>query len=229
MSTLAVMQPTYIPWAGYFNLIKNSDFFVLLDDVDFEKQSWQTRNRILQNGKETLLSIPVKKSPLGTNIKSIQVDDLKKWRKKHISSLNQAYSKAIFKNEIIPQIINIIENLEYNTLVSLNTNIITCICSLLDISTPLFRSSDLNCSGKRSDYLISLCKHFDVDIYLSPLGAKDYLEEDSFEEKSKIKLDFQNYKPSLYEQYKSSDFISHLSIIDVIANIGIDETKKYIG
>ena len=228
MKTLSVMQPTYIPWSGYFNLIKKSDIFVFFDDVAFEKQSWQTRNRILINGSDSFLSIPVKKSPLGTLISEIEVNDTMNWRKKHISSMNQAYAKSPFKDEIIPKITKILADKTIVKLSEINMCIIKEICDLLDINTKVERSSELPVSGKRTDYLIDLCKYYKADCYLSPVGSKEYLVEDDFDGKSESKLIFQKFNPGEYTQFKADTFFSHLSVIDVICNIGIDNTKRYI-
>ena len=80
----SIMQPTYLPWAGYFNLISSSDFFVFLDDVQFSKQSWQNRNRILIGDKMHWLTVPVLRENLKDKIYKIKIDDTRNWRKKHI-------------------------------------------------------------------------------------------------------------------------------------------------
>ena len=79
----AIMQPMYLPWAGYFNLIAAVDTFVFLDDVQLERQSWQTRNRILLGGKEVLLSVPTQRVPLDTPIELIALADATRWRHRH--------------------------------------------------------------------------------------------------------------------------------------------------
>ena len=91
---IAIMQPTYIPWAGYFNLISQADKFVFLDDVQFAASSWQQRNRIIFNGKIHMLTVPVLvKGRPDQLIREVQTDETQKWRQKHLSILRQAYSR----------------------------------------------------------------------------------------------------------------------------------------
>lgn len=225
---VAIMQPTYLPWSGYFNIIKNSDKFVFLSDVSFEKQSWQIRNKIISNNNEIYLSVPIKKYTMGTDICKIIINDSINWRKKHSLTLTQSYAKSPFKDSIIPLICEVINNRDIISLSELNITIIRDICALLNIKAPLFESSTFNFKNKRSDYLVDICKHLQADKYLSPIGSKDYLIEDNFEKKSGLSLIFQDYEPNEYKQINTTKFISHLSIIDVIANLGIDKTKEYI-
>ena len=92
--TCVVMQPTYLPWSGYFNLIAQADVFVFLDDVPFSKGSknaWQNKNRILLQGKEHVLTLPTIRSHLGQSLNEVLVDERSKWRKKHLLTLRQAY------------------------------------------------------------------------------------------------------------------------------------------
>ena len=101
----AIMQPTYLPWAGFFNLISDVDVFVILDDVLFEKHSWQSRNRILQNGKELLLSIPIASQSHETCIKDIMISSNSKWGKKHLQTIQQSYAKSPYKADLLSLLI----------------------------------------------------------------------------------------------------------------------------
>ena len=88
------MQPTYIPWAGYFDLINRSDVFVFLNNVQFSKQSWQVKNKILSNGNELKLTVPIKKARLSTNIDQIIIDD--SHLEKHLKSICYIFKKSLF-------------------------------------------------------------------------------------------------------------------------------------
>ena len=88
-----VMQPTYLPWTGYFNLIFQSDVFVFLDDVQYERGSWQNRNRILLNGQPHFLTVPSIRTQLSEQIKMVEIDAKKNWRSKHVKTIKQAYGK----------------------------------------------------------------------------------------------------------------------------------------
>ena len=97
----------------------------------------------------------------------------------------------------------------------------------LNINTDFILSSDLPVNGRRSDYVVNVCRYLNATTYLSPAGSLSYLKEDNFEEKSNIDLIIQNYQSKKYHQ-NNKVFISHLSIIDVIFNVGLNETMKYI-
>ena len=117
--TCVIMQPTYLPWLGYFDLIRQSDIFVFLNDVQFSKQSWQVKNRIKNLNKKLMITIPVKKSSLSTKIDMVLIDNTKNWKKKHLKSIYLAYKKSEFFDEIYPIIENVIipklTFIEFNT------------------------------------------------------------------------------------------------------------------
>ena len=85
------MQPTYLPWIGYFDLIKQADVFVFLSDVQFSKQGWQVKNKIKNKESEITLTIPVKRAPLNTLINQTKIDMSKRWKKTHLKSIYYSY------------------------------------------------------------------------------------------------------------------------------------------
>ncbi|WP_413173376.1 WbqC family protein [Anabaena azotica] len=221
------MQPTYMPWAGYFNLISQSDVFVFLDDVQFEKSSWQNRNRILLNGQVHWITVPTQRLYLGEYINNIQINDQRNWRNKQFELIRHAYNKHIYRNEIL-KLVEIILDTKIKSLLSLNTKIIQAVVNKLELSAHIFFSSELNIHGQRSERLIKICNHFGCDEYLSPLGASEYLLQDGNFNNSSVRLLFQKFEPIPYPQLKQQEFVSHLSIIDIIANLGWEKTLQYI-
>jgi len=224
----AIMQPTYLPWSGYFNLISQVDRFVFLDDVQFEKQSWQTRNRILLQGQECLISVPVRKTRRNTLIREVLINNGSGWRRKHWLTLRTAYAGTPFGEEALALLEPVFNGEPPERLSEFNQAIILRIAQALSLSTTFVRASDLQCGEARSKHLIEILRKLECDEYLSPRGSAAYLEEDNFVTLSEISLLFQEFQPAPYKQFRSKDFISHLSIIDVIANIGIEATKTYI-
>jgi len=224
---LVIMQPTFIPWAGYFELMLNSEEFVFLDDVQLEKQSWQTRNRLIINGKIHWLSVPVQHDNSKQLIcdTKLLIDDI--WRKKFLNSFLFNYKKHSFFDDAF-EVFDYLINQSESKLSSFNINLIQFIKRRLNITSNTYLSSELAIGGNRTDRLISLCDHFNALEYLSPLGSLEYLQSDGFSNKTNTKLRFQNFSPIAYKQYGSAQFISHLSIIDVIANLGWLNTKKYL-
>lgn len=222
-----IMQPTYLPWAGYFNLIANADFFVFLDDVQFEKQSWQNRNRILLNGQPHWLTVPVKRKHLSDYINKIFVDDQRNWRRKHMEILRHTYSRHPYLTDMLSYVSDALDPSVMH-LSELNIRFIRSIAEALNLSPRFFLSSELAIFGTRSKRLLNICEHFDCDTYLSPLGAAAYLAEDAVFKNSKINLEFQDFSTQPYVQTGSQLFVSHLSIVDVLANLGENATRDYV-
>jgi hypothetical protein len=225
---IAIMQPTFLPWAGYFDLINSVDQFVFLDSVQIEKQSWQTRNRILINGKEHILSVPMDRETMRGPLLSACAQPREHWFSKMRTTLLQAYAFSPFRNDVITAF-----DAAYGegdlSIERMNRIFISVFCQLLNIQTPLLKASDLGSQGVRSDRLIAICHSLNAQIYLSPRGSAEYLEQDGFTRHGGPNLVFQNFAPKPYQQKRTSTFISHLSIVDVYCHLGPDQTRAYIG
>ena len=224
----AVMQPTYLPWAGYFNLIASVDRFYFLDDAQYERGTWQQRNRILRNGEACWLTVPTRREQLGQLIQDVQINPLTPtWRRKHAESIRHAYLKAQYRVQLQP-VIDIILDEQYHLLGDLNIALIDRLCEMLKIHTPRSRTSALELDLSRSLKLVEICRVAGCDEYLSPTGASEYLVKDGFVELSDVRLGFQDYTPGTYPQAGGGEFVSHLSMIDVIANIGAEAASAYV-
>ena len=225
----SIMQPTYLPWSGYFNLIYNSDIFIFLDDAQFSKGSWHNRNLIISNTKKTWITISLKKHKLKTNLNKIYLHDLEEWKKDHINLLKQSYYKHPFY-DCVEEIFNFFLTVKTQILSELNIVLIKFICEKLLIKNKFIQSSHLEVKTQdRTDKLIDLLENFNVKEYLSPQGSMAYLLEDNFYNKTKINLKFSNYKTREYPQYScKNSYHDKLSIIDVIANLGWSGAKDYI-
>ncbi len=220
------MQPTYLPWAGYFNLMASVDAFVFLDDVQFEPRSWQQRNRIAVNGKDFFLTVPVH-AQRDMPISEVQIADEEPWRERHISTIKRAYGKLCDA----PIFQCICEALRDRTLIKLselNQAIIRLFAEHLEICTPLHKATDLKATGKRSTHLYEICKKLGATHYLSPQGSRTYLIEDAVFQNSEIELQFQEFVPSEYRQHRCAAFISSLSIVDVLANMPLEAARAYV-
>lgn len=225
----AIMQPTFIPWAGYFNLIASVDCFVFLDNVQYERRSWQTRNRILLSGKEHMLSIPVQNCSQKTLLFDVRLSNHNNWLANHWMTIKNSYAKSPFHEEIFHILERFFKSDPPIHLIEFTEAIIVDIVNRLNLSTKIFFSKDLSVlDGTRSERLANICHCLGCDTYISPIGAENYLVDDKFSDFSGINLVFQSFKPSIYPQMNTERFFSHLSIVDVIANIGLESTKKYI-
>ena len=187
---LSANQPAYLPWRPYFDRIENSDLHIVLDHVQFEKGSFTNRTRIqLPDGRLTWLTVPVEKRK--TIAETRIVGD--KWRKKHMETLIQTFSSPErgwrhHKYGLIPILA------DYPLLGDFLHVSLTCLLRELHINTRIMCSSDLQISGKGSQWLLNACKTLSANTYLSgPLG-RDYLEVKEFEREG-IEVRFHDYEP----------------------------------
>lgn len=220
---LSIHQSQYIPWPAYFKKIALSDKFVILDDVQFQKNGVQNRNKLRNKNGEFWLTIPVKGS-LGDSIKDKEIAH-DKWKKKHFQSMSQSYSKSPFWDSLKDEI-EALYSLETNKLNDINIFFIKFIISKLEIDTEIIISSNEDFSGKKSDLILNICSNFKASKYLSGTGAKDYLDIDSFKEKGII-VEFMKSLPAIYTQIHG-DFMPGLSIIDMMMNTSFEEIRKYL-
>ncbi len=223
------MQPTYLPWSGYFNLIASVNAFVFLDNVQFERQSWQSRNRILLQGREHLLVVPVERAPLATPICDIVTSEARgNWRQEHFKTLHAAYGKAAHGRELLDLLEPFYALPAPVKLAGFNMAVIECMARALGLAVRFMTASSMDYPVDRMQRLISICDGLSASTYLSPCGSADYLEDDGFAGATDVALEFQSYTSAPYRQYRAQGFTSHLSIIDVIANTGLAHARAYV-
>ncbi len=221
------MQPTYFPWVGYFKLINSVDNFVFYDDSQYSKGSWHNRNKVAIQNNIKWITVPILKPKLKQNINQIKIDLSKDWKNHHISLINQFYKTCKFHNDL-KILLNFLEEYQTENLSNLNISLIKFISNKLNIQNNFYLSSNINIDGDRSDKIINICNYLKSDTYLSPQGAKNYLEQDGKLFDSSINIEFHNFIPKKYNQNNLSVFDGNLSIIDIIANIGWDGLFKYL-
>lgn len=216
LNKIVILQPSYIPWIGYFEQIIYADIFVFYDDVQYTKNDWRNRNKIKAKDSSLWLTIPVKAS-LSMLIKDVKIENTQNWKRKHLLTLKQFYGKAKYFEEIYNLIFLCFEKNILN-LSDLCIQIIIDISSYLNISTKFFKSSELSTSGNRNERLIKICQSFNAKTYYTGYAAKDYLDEKKFLSKG-INVKYQTYIHPNYFQL-SGDFIPYLSILDLLFNYG---------
>jgi hypothetical protein len=219
MTTVAIMQPTYIPWLGYFNLIESSDIFVFLDSVQFDKRSWQQRNRIKTPNGELMLTVPVlTKGRFKQKICNVEIDPSQNFAKKHSNSICSNYKKSKYY-ELYFKEHEDIYNSKINKLSNLNIRLIKWLSLKLRINTQFVLSSQLDVQGTKSELLFNICNILNADNYISPPGSKDYIDENNLFSKNGIKLSYQNYVHPNYNQL-FGEFMPYMSVIDLLFNEG---------
>ena len=213
------MQPTYLPWLGYFDLIDQSDIFVFLDDVQFVKQSWQNRNKIKIPTGWTWLTIPVCRN-YRQKILETRINYATKWNEKHFKSIYYNYHSATFYNSFKDRLEKIY-SLPHDFLIDFNITIIRWFCEELGIRSQFIRSSELSANGTKTERLLNICQELHADNYLSPLGSSTYIEKNNLFNDSGIVLKYQHFEHPQYSQLMGN-FIPHLSTLDLMLNHGPD-------
>jgi len=229
---LALMQPTFNPWIGYFDLIDYVDKFIFLDTVQLNQQSWQTRNKIKVQNRELMVSVPIQKSKLKSEllIKDTLMDFRKfDFRKKLLRTLEQNYKKCSYYAEV-NEFIRELVLYETDFLSEYNINIIKKISNKLNIKTEfiLLSKTEYLAEIAKGELVLDICDYFGTKEYISPLGSKEYLEQvkSQFVDKS-IDVYYQYYNHPMYQQL-GEEFIPYLGIFDLLYNEGFENSMKII-
>jgi hypothetical protein len=219
VTTLVVLQPGYLPWLGYFDLLKKADLFVHYDDVQFDKHGWRNRNRVKGPKGVVWLTVPVLHSGRsGQSILDVEIDNRRNWRRKHLVTIGQFYARAPLIEALLPRLQEILER-PWRRLVELDLALIDWLAAELTITTPRYRASELGISSDdRNRRLLDLCRHFGASRYLSGNAARDYLELDRFTAAG-VEVTWHDYVHPTYTQLHG-EFVPYLSVLDLILNEG---------
>lgn len=214
---MSAHQPAYLPWLGYFDKIKRSDVFVFLDTVQYEKNSFTNRNKIKTKDGSLWLSIPVIKIDHFEKIMSeMPIDKKSHWQRKHLNSIQMSYSKAPRFKELFPKLQDLYSK-DYDYLVDVAWDHLMFWLELLDIHTPVIKSSSFDIHSKKSDLVFDLCKAVQADHYISGALGRDYMDIEKFADAG-IQVEFQDYHHPVYEQL-FGDFSPNMGIVDLAMNV----------
>jgi hypothetical protein len=226
---LAIHQPNYIPWLGYFFKIAHANKFVFLDMVVYPGGSLVNRNSIKTAHGPAWLTIPVLKSGRsGQLIGEVETDNTKGWAHRHLATLRSNYGRAPHFKEIFALLEPHYRAATRNrsSLAAFNIGLICSIVTYLDISTQFIRASDLNVSGQKTDLLLDICRAIEASTYLAGTGAKSYQEDAKFEENGITPV----YSPFSQQSYPQlfGGFLGNLSVVDVLMNCGYLGTRRLL-
>ena len=217
----AVMQPTFLPWVGYFDLIDQVDVFVFLDTVQFEKQSWQQRNRVRAASGLEWLTVPVLISGrFGQLIQDVKIKN-GSFPEKQLRTLRQHYAGCPHYSTHVQALEDIFESARSHlSLARLNIELVRVLAGVLGIRTKLALASELHATGRRSERVVSILREVGADAYVSPRGALEYLVQDrgAFQAAG-ISVVLQAYTHPQYEQ-RYRPFEPGASVVDLIFNCG---------
>ncbi len=227
---IAIQQPHYFPWLGFFDKIQQVDLFVLMDEVQLVKRSNMIRNRILStNGSINYISIQADtKSHREKQYNEILTQNDADWKGEQLNYISAYYRKSEYFKEVYPIIEDFLNNNSYKTLNEWCCNSIFLCCELLGIDTKFTYQSALEYDrqAKKNELILELCKAAKADVYLAGRGASlEYLNVEQFNQNN-IQIEFQDFEHPTYTQLNSAEFVKGLSIIDVLFNCGVKNTKS---
>ena len=220
---IAIHQPQYLPWLGYFDKFEKADIFCYLDNVQFKKNEWQNRNRIKSAQGWQWITVPVQYR-FPQIINTVEINNAVDWKRKHLQAIITNYSKAPFFKEYIG-LFEETYSKEWEYLSQLNVYLIEKIREILALNRKqTVLASDLNLSEDPTDRLIDICKALGGDTYLSGKDGAKYMELERFSERG-IKVIFQDFTHPGYSQL-FGEFQSNLSIVDLLFNCGPESMKR---
>ena len=214
---MAVHQPQYLPWLGYFDKINRADIFVLLDNVQFKKNEWQNRNRIKTANGRQWLTVPVMyKYPQLIN--EVEINNKDKWQHRQRQAIISNYKKAPCWS-LLEEFFEEIFSSKWQYISQLNIHVVKRLAVLLGITTPIHVASELGEFPEDPDErLIALTRHFNADTYLAGGGGKGYMDMEKYTQNG-IKVIFQEYEHPVYDQLFGA-FEPFMSAVDLIYNHG---------
>jgi hypothetical protein len=220
MRRVAIIQPNYLPWKGYFDIIHAVDVFIFLDDVQYTTRDWRNRNRIKRpQGEPIWLTVPT----LGGRnqlVNEVAIDNAQNWPHKHYEALRHSYRGTPHFDRYAPRLRELLND-KWPLLVDLDVALTKQICEWLGFSVELRRSSELGAHGAKDERLIDLTQKVGGDYYLSGPAARDYIQPDRFQS-ANIELAYHDY--SGYPEYPqvSSPFDHFVTILDLLFAAGPD-------
>lgn len=224
---LAIMQPYFMPYIGYWQMINAVDEYVIYDDVNFIKGGWINRNRIVNNGKVQFFNIQLQGASPNKLINEVQLSNNKNVIEKNLRILEASYSQAPYFNEVYAMLKEIFYCNE-DSLVNFLEISIRRICEYLKINTLMHISSKIEKDNalKGEEKVISICKILRATDYCNSIGGKALYSVESFK-KNQIGLSFLEAKPIFYKQFNAM-FVPNLSIIDVMMFNSVKEINEML-
>lgn len=225
MKTVAIVQSSYIPWKGFFDLVNDADEVVLLDDVQYTRRDWRNRNRIKTAQGPVWLTIPVEvKGRYHQTIRETRIAD-QRWSRRHLDSLRHSYARAPHFAELEDTFVRAYDDAgSRDSLSEVNAGLIHMVCGLLGIATTISSSADFRLEDEPTGRLVSICVQAGAKRYLSGPSARAYLDESLFGTAG-IEVAYVDY--SGYPEYPQlyPPFVHEVSILDLLVHTGPDAPR----
>lgn len=216
---IAIMQPTYFPWLGYFAMMDRVSEFIFLDSVQFAARSWQQRNRIKTANGELMLTVPVsKKGKREQLISEVEIAYSSDFPDKHVKAVTMAYRRAPYFDKYAPDIFAVLEK-KHLRLADMTIELIKHVQGLLGIQCRVLRSSELDVAGNKAELLAQICDSRGAQVYLSAPGSRDYIIESDAFSRRRIDVVYHEYLHPVYKQLYG-EFAPYMAVVDVLMNEG---------
>jgi len=229
---VSIHQPDFLPWFGVFSKIAKTDKFVVFDNINSPQgKSWLTRNRILLDEKQFWMTVPVYKGK-AIPIRELKIADGFTFKRKHLGALKSAYKKANHFPELFPQIENVYQK-TFTSVAEFNMELVQLVMRLLCLKPTLVWASELMTPEetrglKGNAMVLELARRAGATTYISGTGCKDFILPEEFE-KSGIEFIFNEVSHPKYRQSGNSQaFVTDLSIIDLLFNLGPSRLNKLL-
>jgi WbqC-like protein len=230
VTLVAIHQPNFLPWLGYFDKIRRAQVFIVLDDVQYQKTgaSWSNRVQLLIAGAPTWVTVPVVRAYHGTRtISETEINDRSPWRDKMLRTIELNYRRAPHFSGVYPALVSLIK-LETKSLLEYNVHAIRSIVTALGLNPgKMVMSSGLSASHRSTDRLIELVRAVGGDSYLVGGGAQGYQDDHLFNEAG-LGLVYQDFQHPTYRQPSTPQFVPGLSIVDALMNCGYEGTAEML-
>ncbi|MBI5571091.1 MAG: WbqC family protein [Desulfomonile tiedjei] len=212
---VAICQPNFLPWLGYFEMGHRADVYVMLDDVQYPRREWVNRNKILSGSPPgwMWLTVPLKKSSQTIAINKVEVSDEAPWASTMLKSLRHVYGRAPFFSMYYDELAALLAR-PWQYLVDFNLGLIRWFCGKMGIHDNLALSSHLNVQLARDDKLVEICERLGATIYLANNGSKGYIDPSKFHHRG-IGFVFQDYQHPTYA-VNGYQFVPYLSALDLL-------------
>lgn len=226
MRRCVILQPSYFPWLGVFQLVARANVYIHLDTVNFDQNGWRNRNRLRFGDTVRWLTVPVSlpRGRLRTQLPEVQIADTE-WYLKHLARIRQSLGAARYFSDVEEFIFPLL--VPANRLLDVTIPALEVVARLAGTTAEFRLASHFESVGGKTSRLISLCQQVGATHYLSGPSARDYLDESEFE-RAGIAVEWMQYGTHMYPQIGGHDFVPRLSVLDALANVGADGVANLI-
>lgn len=221
---VGIIQSNYVPWRGYFDFIDSVDLFVFYDDLQFTKNDWRNRNRILSPHGLRWLTVPVHFRSLGMTIDEVPIDYGQDWAARQLGQLEACYRAAPFFHSYVNDFADIVQR-KYPSISELNVALCHWVMEALSIRTPTMMSRQLYVKGRKTERLLNILRCVGGTTYLSGPSAASYLDLTQFEREG-IGVEYKTYDYKPYPQVQEG-FQGEVTVLDLLFNVG-PEARKFL-